>query len=79
LVLDEVDRNNIREIIKDHVKTDSERNEEIIQDYVERGRTLQRNYLIIIGLALIFLLLFSFPYFSVEDALKSVGITQKQL
>jgi len=49
--------------IKESAKADSEKDEKIITDYVERVRTLQRNYLIMIGLALFFFFLFSFPYF----------------
>ena len=61
------------------MSADSEKNEGIIADYAERVRTLQRNYLIMIGLALFFFLLFSFPYFSVENALYYVTKSQNQL
>lgn len=57
----------------------TEKDEKIIADYCERARNLQRNYLIMIGLTLGFLLLYSFPFFSAEQSLKEVTEIQRSL
>jgi hypothetical protein len=58
---------------------DTEKDEKIIADYCERARTLQRNYLMMIALALGFLLLYSFPFFSAQQSLKDVTETKNSL
>jgi len=38
----------------------TERSEKLTMDYIDRARSLQRHYLIVFGLSVAFLLLFSF-------------------